>query len=235
MIVFGHRGAPSLAQENTIESFKLALSHNVDGLEFDVQLTRDSQLIVYHDYDICYKNQKHHISQLLFKEIREMDLGFDIPTLDEVLSICPEDKIINVEIKAQNIIHHDLINDVIHAIEKHNLTSSVIVSSFNPFVMLELKKQKPTIKRGQLWSSGIHESWYVSKLANSLLDPYSFHANVNYITPSISEWIKNQNLKLYLYTVNNLEQLAVAKELKVDGVFSDYPDILESKTDNKSR
>ena len=39
MIVFGHRGAPSLAQENTIESFKLALSHNVDGLEFDVQLT----------------------------------------------------------------------------------------------------------------------------------------------------------------------------------------------------
>ena len=41
MIVFGHRGAPSLAQENTIESFKLALSRNVDGLEFDVQLTRD--------------------------------------------------------------------------------------------------------------------------------------------------------------------------------------------------
>ena len=86
-----------------------------------------------------------------------------------------------------------------------------------------------------MWSSGIHESWYVSKLANSLLDPYSFHANVNHITPSISEWIKNQNLKLYLYTVNNLEQLAVAKELKADGVFSDYPDILESKTDNKSR
>ena len=67
MIVFGHRGAPSLAQENTLESFRLALSHNVDGLEFDVQLTRDSQLIVYHDYDICYQNQKHPISQLLFK------------------------------------------------------------------------------------------------------------------------------------------------------------------------
>tara|TARA_Y100000768_G_C23870687_1_gene630325 strand:+ start:251 stop:958 length:708 start_codon:yes stop_codon:yes gene_type:complete len=235
MIVFGHRGAPSLAQENTIESFRLALSHNVDGLEFDVQLTRDSQLIVYHDYDICYQNQNHDISQLLFKEIREMDLGFEIPTLDEVLSICPKDKIINVEIKAQNIIHHDLINDVVHSVEKHNLISSVIVSSFNPFVLLELKKQKPTIKRGQLWSSGTHESWYVSKLANSLLDPYSFHANVNHITPSIREWIKKQSLKLYLYTINNLEQLAVAKELKVDGVFSDYPNILDSKIDNKSR
>ena len=235
MIVFGHRGAPTLAQENTIESFKLVLSHNVDGLEFDVQLTRDSQLIVYHDYDICYQNQNYNVSQLLFKEIREMDLGFQIPTLDEALSICPEDKIINVEIKAQNIIHHNLINDVVHLIEKHKLTSSVIISSFNPFVLLELKRQKPSIKRGQLWSSGTHEPWYVSKLANSLLDPYSFHANVNHITPLISEWSKKQNLKLYLYTVNNLEQLAVAKELKVDGVFSDYPDILASKTDNKSR
>ena len=55
MIVIGHRGAPSLAHENTLESFNLALLNNVDGLEFDVQLTKDHKYVVYHDYNILYQ------------------------------------------------------------------------------------------------------------------------------------------------------------------------------------
>ena len=116
MIVIGHRGAPSLAHENTLESFNLALLNNVDGLEFDVQLTKDHQYVVYHDYNILYQNQQYEISQLLLSEIKAMDLGFIIPTFDEVLNICSPDKIINVEIKAKNIIHHKLIDQVIYKI-----------------------------------------------------------------------------------------------------------------------
>ena len=39
MLIIGHRGAPSLNDENTVDSFKSALSCNVDGIELDVQLT----------------------------------------------------------------------------------------------------------------------------------------------------------------------------------------------------
>lgn len=234
MIVIGHRGAPSLAHENTLESFNLALLNNVDGLEFDVQLTKDHKYVVYHDYNILYQNKQYEISQLLLSEIKAMDLGFIIPTFDEVLNICSPDKIINVEIKAKNIIHHKLIDQVIYKIKNHHLTSSTIVSSFNPFVLLELKKQNSEIKRGQLWSISPKEPWYVSYLSKSLLEPYSFHANVKYITPPISSWLKKENIKLFLYTVNNQKQLSVAKSVNADGIFSDYPQILDSIKDNNS-
>ena len=65
MIVLGHRGAPSLAHENTVESFVLALKNCVDGLEFDIQQTKDYQLITHHDPYIIYQNKKHIISNLL--------------------------------------------------------------------------------------------------------------------------------------------------------------------------
>ena len=52
MLVIGHRGAPSRAHENTIESFKIALECNVAGLELDIQFTKDNQLVVYHNYSI---------------------------------------------------------------------------------------------------------------------------------------------------------------------------------------
>ena len=49
MLIIGHRGAPSIKHENTIASFQAALNHNVDGLEFDIRLSKDKQIIIFHD------------------------------------------------------------------------------------------------------------------------------------------------------------------------------------------
>ena len=77
-IIIGHRGAPSLAKENTIESFKLAFKAGLQGVELDVQITQDDKLIVFHDWIIINKNGKsNNISSLFYSEILliSKDLG----------------------------------------------------------------------------------------------------------------------------------------------------------------
>ena len=67
MLIFGHRGAPSIKTENTLASFEAALSCNVDGIELDIQLTSDEKIIVYHDSEISDTNNLNHlISNLSF-------------------------------------------------------------------------------------------------------------------------------------------------------------------------
>ena len=227
MIVLGHRGAPSLAHENTIESFVLALKNCVDGLEFDIQQTKDYKLITHHDSYIVYQNKKHIISNLLLSEIKNMQLSFNIPTLDEVLALCPSNKIINIEIKTRDIINTELIKNLIENVNKYKLKESVIISSFNPFLLIELEKHDPNIKIGQLWCRDKQEPWYVTHTSIDLLSPYSFHANVDHINIDMSDWARSQGMKIYLYTVNSQTQLNKAYKVGADGIFSDYPKILQ--------
>ena len=155
MLVIGHRGAPSRAHENTIESFKIALECNVAGLEFDIQFTKDNQLVVYHNYSIETSSNIIKVADLNLSEIQNLNLGFIIPTFEDVLKICPSDKIINVEIKSTNIFHTNIVQKTLTFLKKYNLVENVIISSFNPFVLIEINRQSNDMKIGLLWSKDI--------------------------------------------------------------------------------
>ena len=227
MLVIGHRGAPSRAHENTIESFKIALECNVAGLEFDIQSTKDNQLVVYHNYSIETSNNTIKIADLNLSEIVNLNLGFIIPTFEDVLKICPQDKIINVEIKSTNIFHKHIVQKTLTFLKKYNLVKNVIISSFNPFVLIEINRQTNDVKIGLLWSKDVFEKWYVTRYTNKIIRPYSLHADINYINKDIRMWANKNGMKLFLYTVNTAKQIEIAKILKADGIFSDYPNILE--------
>lgn len=226
MLVIGHRGAPSIEHENTISSFKTALNFNVDGLEFDVQLTKDYQLIVYHDFHISYNNQTFNISDLNLLELQSFHFDYTIPKFEDVLKICPSDKIINIEIKSTDIKNTKLVIKIIDLVIKYKLQKNVIISSFNPFVLLEIKKQNKQLKIGLLWTKDISEKWYVTKYSYKILTPYSFHADIKYINKEISLWVHGLGMKLFIYTVNDKQQLKISKELDADAIFSDHPKIL---------
>ena len=59
------------------------------------------------------------------------------------------------------------------------------------------------------------------------INPYSFHASIEYMNKEMAEWAKKYNMKLYYYTINNTQSLKKAKALYADGIFSDYPNILD--------
>ena len=90
MLKIGHRGAPRNEPENTLRSFKKALSLNVDMIECDVHLTKDGQVVVIHDPTVeRTTNGKGKVKGFTLKEIKRLDAGKGekIPTLEEIVKL----------------------------------------------------------------------------------------------------------------------------------------------------
>tara|TARA_B100000131_G_scaffold321556_1_gene372590 strand:- start:1967 stop:2656 length:690 start_codon:yes stop_codon:yes gene_type:complete len=228
MKVIGHRGAPSLKHENTLDSFKIALEHNVDGIELDVQLSQDNKLVIFHDFHTYSLNNKHDlIKNKSFFELQQLSSQFTIVTLEDILKIFPLKKELHIEIKSNELFNKNIINQIYHLVVKYQLINQTVFSSFNPFVLLELKNLFSDVKIGLLWTKCPYEPWFITHYSYDKILPQSFHASIEYITPNIGEWVKRKNMKLYCYTVNNTDQLKKAQLLKAEGIFSDYPNILK--------
>jgi len=226
MLIIGHRGAPSLAPENTIESFETALNQNVDGIELDVQLTKDNELVVKHDLHTHTLNGRYDlICNYTFQEIQKMNSK--IPNLENVLKIIPPNIELHIEIKSNQLDNKMIIDKIYALIIKYKLNRQTILSSFNPFVLSMLKRLNYSIRLGLLWTLCSQEPWFITHYSYYKIKPDSFHASIEYITPEIADWARNKNMKLYYYTVNSLSNLNKAKSLYADGIFSDYPNILE--------
>ena len=224
MLIFGHRGAPSIKPENTLASFEAALSHNVDGIELDIQLTSDRQIIVYHDFEIIDTNNSAHlISSLSFDEIQTLCPNLKIPTLQGVCDIFPKHKILNIEIKSHALDNTAIIQKTLSLIQQYNFIDNIIISSFNPFVLLSIKKKAPNIKLGLLWTGNNSEGWFVTHYSYNQIKPYSFHANIDYLDSNLTQWALEHNLQVFVYTVNTKTDLEKAQNLNVHGIFTDFP------------
>jgi len=227
MLIIGHRGAPSLKHENTLASFHAALDAHVDGIELDVQLSKDQKIVIFHDLHTYSLNGKYNlIKHYTLHDLNQFNSKIEIPTLEDVLKILPHDKELHIEIKSNSLANEMIINKVLQLIIKYQLETQTILSSFNPFVLSRLKAQKLSIRLGLLWTQCPAEPWFITHYSYYKIKPYSFHASIEYITPKIAEWAKNHNMKLYYYTINNIQTLEKAKNLYADGLFSDYPNIL---------
>ena len=227
MLILGHRGAPSIKLENTLDSFKAALSHNVDGIELDIQLTSDGKIIVYHDFKILDTNNSAClISSLSFDEIQTLCTNLKIPTLKDVCDIFPKHKILNIEIKSQALDNSVIIQKTLSLIQQYNFIDNVIISSFNPFVLLSIKKKAPNIRLGLLWTGNNSEGWFVTHYSYSQIKPYSFHANIDYLDSNLVQWALENNLQIFVYTVNTKADLEKAYKLNVNGIFTDFPTLI---------
>ena len=161
-LIIAHRGDVSRAPENTLPAFSRAFEAGADGIELDVRLTRDSQLVVYHDRSLGRLGRRRGlVSNATLEEMRDMDVGSwfgpefageRTPNLDEVFESLPTDFLVNVEMKA--VIHNMqlIAHRVADVIRRHNRWHSTLVASFNPISLWELRRIEPRIMRGYIWS-----------------------------------------------------------------------------------
>jgi glycerophosphoryl diester phosphodiesterase len=93
-LILGHRGSPFTAPENTLASFRAALDEGADGVELDVQLTRDGLLVLHHDVEVAGRP----VHQLTFAQLAG-EVGHPLATLDDVLGDLPASAVVCVEFK----------------------------------------------------------------------------------------------------------------------------------------
>ena len=161
-LIIAHRGDVVNAPENTLPAFRSAYERGADGIELDVRLTRDQQLVVFHDRTLKRTGGRRGlVSNATLEEVRALDVGgwFSpdfrgerAPTLDEVFELLPSDFLINVEMKA--VIHNMrfIAHRAAEVIRRHGRWGSTLVASFNPISLWELRKIEPRIMRAYIWS-----------------------------------------------------------------------------------
>lgn len=134
-LIFGHRGYPKKFPENSLAGFQYTLQQHIEGLEFDVHLTKDQIPVICHDETIDRVSDGHGaIRDYTLQELQKFHLanGEAIPTLQAFLELVQDQAVqLNLEFKT-NIYHYPNIEAIVlDLVQNYRLTHPIIYSSFN--------------------------------------------------------------------------------------------------------
>ncbi|WP_338506518.1 glycerophosphodiester phosphodiesterase [Turicibacter sp. KK003] len=233
MINFAHRGASGDYPENTLLAFKEGIKRGGNGIELDVHKTKDSELVVIHDEDVERTMQsKGLIKDLTLAEIRQLKCKkalfanheeCRIPTLDEVLKLVKDQEIVvNIELKTDVISYSGIEEDVIKLIQHYGIKNKTLISSFNPQSLKKCKEIDSTIKTGFLYYQPMEQIIEYAKT----LRVDAIHPHLKLVTKDLIEKAHQNQLDVNVYTVNSPIHMRELIRAEVDGIFTDYPSLL---------
>ncbi len=225
-LIIGHRGVPSLAQENSASSFKKAVELSLPMVEFDARITKDNKLVVIHDLNIKHLsngNAKVHDSTLKYLKKFNYANSFHkksferILTLEEAISILLPKVKLMLEIKENQNKHIEITKALVAIITKKKIPYSMfIVSSFSEKLLIEIQKIDPKIRLGFLFKNKPKTN--TKKAIKNQFHSIHPHSSIARQCLIVSK------LKRYVWTVNNPLEVAKWKRLKFDGVITDCPE-----------
>ena len=231
-LVWAHRGASGYAPENTLAAFQKAVDLDADGVELDIQLTKDDQIVVIHDETIDRTSDgKGWVKDYTLEELRAFNYNrtkpeykhADIPTMREVFELLkPTGLFINIEIKT-GVVFYEKIEEKILALTKEmGMEDRVCYSSFNHYTVTRIHELKPDAEVGFLYADGpIDMPSYGVKHGVNALHPALY--NLQY--DGFVKECKEKGLKLNVWTVNERPYMVMCCQYGVDAIITNYPDI----------
>lgn len=231
--IWAHRGASAYAPENTLSAFKLAMEQGAEGIELDVHLSADGEVVVTHDHTIDrVSNEKGLVNSYTVEELKGFDFsnhfseykGEKIPTLKEVYELVkPTDLKINVELKTGIVMYEGIEKKLIELAEKMEMQERVIYSSFNHYSLMKLKELSPTVELGILYADGwIDVPSYAKNLGVQAIHP-SFY---NLEAPNILEKCKEYSIDINVWTVDKEEMIKKMLDYEVHAIITNKPDLV---------
>ncbi len=235
MKIISHRGASGYAPENTLAAIKKAIDLGTDGIEIDIQLTKDEKIVVFHDWKLDRTTTgKGYVFESDFNYIRSLDAGSwyseefkneKVPTLEEVLELIPKGIFLNIEIKNISRDKRGMEEKLLEILNKYpEKMEEIVISTFHHKVLKKLEKLAPNLKLAFLTSSDlIDTSKYIKTYIKKC---YSYHPEVNLITEEAVKNLKENSILTFVWTVNTEEDLKYLQSINVDGVITNYPDLM---------
>ncbi|MDR4459565.1 MAG: hypothetical protein MRJ67_03450 [Nitrospirales bacterium] len=214
----GHRGAAGHAPENTLAALELAVNFGVDLVEFDVRRSADGALVLLHD-DMVDRttNGEGRIENLSLRVLRELDAGGGerIPLLEEALACLNGRAGAMIEIKVRGIAA-----DVCALVKAIDFQGTVIYASFFHEELLPVRRLI-----GDAFTLALIEDVPIPYTAFAAA-AQATHVGValDAVTPSLVKAFQEQGFKVFVYTVDEPEDIARMKLLGVDGIISNFPD-----------
>jgi len=221
--VWAHRGASALAPENTMAAFELARTAGADGLEFDVRLDGSGRAVVYHDATLeRLLGRPERLDALTPGEVAALRVdGEPVPLLSDVLDAF--DLELDIEIKSERLGRAGaLVDAVAHALADHRRLERVMVSSFDPAVLVQIHRRVPDLALAFLFHAGqglaLRRGWVGRWIGASLVHPEHTLCTED----RVKAW-HTAGLPVNAWTVDDPAELRRLADIGVDGVIANDP------------
>jgi glycerophosphoryl diester phosphodiesterase len=224
MQIIAHRGASGDYPENTLLAIDQAIAQGADAIEIDVFAVQ-GELIVIHDHHLARTTSgSGSIYQYSVEQLMQLDAGSGehIPILWQVLQRLQSTTLwLNIELKGDNTVA-PLLALLDKAQQELQFDSQrLLISSFNHHLLAELKRHRPELKLklGALTASlAIDYAVFAQQL-----QAYSVNCDVSFINQAFVTDAKARDLKVYVYTVDQADDIARMQQYGVDGIYTNYP------------
>lgn len=247
-LVIAHRGSSAQAPENTLPAFQLAWEQRADAIEADFQLTKDGQIVCFHDKDTKRVNgQQLAIADATLEELRQLDVGgiqpqasqgairswnadqykgTRIPTSAEVFATVPAGKKIFIEIKCGP----EIIDPLLRELAASGLTSDqVVVICFDGALLQSLKERDPKWQVAWLCSFDKRADGKpriaAAKVMKTLreINALALMSGGGNVDKDLLGEIRSAGIGHYVWTINDPELAATYRAQGVDAIITDVP------------
>lgn len=226
MRVIAHRGASARRPENTFPAYELALAMGADMIEIDLHRTRDGAIVVTHDEDLAGLGGRGEIADATLEQVRSLDAGGGerVPTLPEVLDRFGRAIDFNLELKrGRRGDYPELERDTLVEVERRGLLGRTLFSSFYDPVLLRLRQLSPDARIGFLVSRR-HPAGALERAR--AVGAEALHPEAALVGPELVRDAHAEGLAVYVFTVDDPQEMRRMLELGVDGLFTNHPDRL---------
>lgn len=232
MLNFAHRGFKSKYPENTMLAFKEAIRANCDGIEFDLHLTKDGEVIIIHDETLIRTTGiEGYVRDFTLSEIKKLNAAFgydefyeEIPTLREYLELVKDSNIItNMELKTGIYTYPGIEEKVYNILKEYDYIDRTIISSFNHESVLRMKAIDENIITAFLEESLLIKPWeYLKEYGINY-----YHPLIQTVSKELVDRCHENNIKVNPWYGKEKYDFKKAIEFGIDGIITDYPDIID--------
>ncbi len=228
-LIIAHRGASAYAPENTLAAFQLAHRQGADMIELDVQPSSDGRLVVFHDDTTeRWDGRPRAVAACSFGELRRLDIGGErVPALEEALAFAADTGIaLNVELKAAG-----MGGRCAALLKEFGVVEQVIVSSFVPAALQELRAAAPEVRRAYLMGTDTYrpdvrarEIWpffALRAVAASAWHPYYDLPAIERVIPLV----RRAGYQVNVWTVDDPARMRALVAAGAHGIITNMPDV----------
>lgn len=235
--IYGHRGSKGDYPENTLLSFERAILQGVDGIELDVHLTKDNEVVVIHDERIDRTTDgKGYIRDINLKQLEQYSAGSEfshfkyyqpywnrekVPTLREVLELLePYETELNIEFKTYLINYDGIEERVLNLVQEYRNNRKIVYSSFHLPTLIRIKQLDQNAEIAWLLQQPITQPQdYLASLGLEAL-----HINKTVLLANEAYWKRNSP-SIRAWTVNDQDEITRLLTLEVEAIITDFPEL----------
>lgn len=233
-LILAHRGARTQAPENTLAAFRLAFEQGADGIELDVRLAADGEVVVFHDETLQrITGVPGRVNRRTLAELKSLDAGVHfspefrgerIPTLREVFSSLDSRLVYDIELTDYHDLFGPLAERVVRLVKEFRLEERVLVTSFNPAALRAVRRIAPEFVCGLIafsgWKGALQRSLIGRMVTRQMIVPHHSDVDREYLLRE-----RRRQRKVITWTVNSPEEVRRLAEWRIDGIITDRPDL----------